>query len=197
VFACKVYSTFKAACAARGLLQGDDEWTRCLNEAAVVLGGRALRRLFVTILVSCEVCDPPDLWVKHRANLADDLLQATRHRLGDVALQLNDTILNDTLFKLSNLLRDHHMTLLDFGLPNPDPSLDISDLSQQQPRMVAEALQYDRASLRVTVLDREGTLNEEQKVLYFLLRDQIINPHVSGTYRRFQLVFGEPYIFIS
>jgi hypothetical protein len=32
------HPTFKAACAARGLLEGDEEWDICLTEAALMQG---------------------------------------------------------------------------------------------------------------------------------------------------------------
>ena len=45
------YETFRQACVARGLLQDDDEWLRCLNEAAVSNMPRQFRPLFATVLV--------------------------------------------------------------------------------------------------------------------------------------------------
>ena len=41
--------TFHAACLARGLLEDDNEWRLCLQEAAHMASGYQLRDLFVTI----------------------------------------------------------------------------------------------------------------------------------------------------
>lgn len=59
-----LYPTFKAACLARGLLESDDEWCMCLQEAAFQKNGRQLRQLFVIILVFYEPIYPRQLWEK-------------------------------------------------------------------------------------------------------------------------------------
>ena len=41
--------TFHQACLARGLLEDDNEWRQCLQEAAHMASGHQLRNLFVTI----------------------------------------------------------------------------------------------------------------------------------------------------
>ena len=41
--------TFNAACLARGLLEDDNEWRLCLQEAAHMASGHQFRDLFVTI----------------------------------------------------------------------------------------------------------------------------------------------------
>lgn len=51
--------THKEACKTLGLLEGDSEWHETLKEAAQWASARALRELFVTLLLFCEVSD---LW---------------------------------------------------------------------------------------------------------------------------------------
>jgi hypothetical protein len=43
--------TFQDACAARGLLETDDEWDSCLTEATTIDTGNQLRELFVGIVL--------------------------------------------------------------------------------------------------------------------------------------------------
>ena len=47
------YLTFQDAARALGLLESDDQWNRCLKEAACTQSPLSLRRLFVIILVFC------------------------------------------------------------------------------------------------------------------------------------------------
>jgi hypothetical protein len=50
-----VYSTFKEACKARGLLDDDQEWLSAFNEAATWATSNHLRQLFVIMLLHCQV----------------------------------------------------------------------------------------------------------------------------------------------
>jgi hypothetical protein len=67
------YTTFQEACAARGLLQNDEEWHMCLDEAAQMQTGAQLQRLFATILLFCQPAQPNLLWMKYREQFCDDL----------------------------------------------------------------------------------------------------------------------------
>ena len=49
------YGTFKEACAARGLLQDDNEWYAAFNEAINWATAPQLRNLFVTLLAYCNL----------------------------------------------------------------------------------------------------------------------------------------------
>ncbi|KAF8758703.1 Helitron helicase-like domain at N-terminus [Rhizoctonia solani] len=69
----QVFPTFKEACIAQGLLESDEEWARCLAEAAQYKTGRQLRRLFVVILTACHPMDPGQLWIQFCAQICDDL----------------------------------------------------------------------------------------------------------------------------
>ena len=51
------YSTFKDAAFAAGLLEGDEEWNKCLEEASTFQMPAQLRELFATILVYCQPSD--------------------------------------------------------------------------------------------------------------------------------------------
>ena len=54
---------FKSACYALGLLDDDKEWHEALNHVSHWVLGKQLRKLFVIILIFCEVFDPYKLWI--------------------------------------------------------------------------------------------------------------------------------------
>lgn len=73
-----VYDTFKEACAARGLLASDDEWDRCLTDAAQCTMPRQMRELFAFLLVFCNPTDPKKLWDDHKEAMCEDILHNCR-----------------------------------------------------------------------------------------------------------------------
>ena len=66
-----VYPTFKDVCRARGYLNDDTEWDRCLSEASEYRMPSAIRRLFANILVFGNPTNPGDLWAKYSSLLAE------------------------------------------------------------------------------------------------------------------------------
>lgn len=54
----KVYSSFKEACDALGLLKDDNQWHTTMSENAVTAMPRQLRELFVHIITNNSVADP-------------------------------------------------------------------------------------------------------------------------------------------
>jgi hypothetical protein len=50
-----IYNTFKEACAARGLLNNDNEWYWTFSEAASWVTSYQLRQLFITMLLFCGI----------------------------------------------------------------------------------------------------------------------------------------------
>src|SRR5437667_3262233 len=69
---CKLYETFQSTCAARGLLEGDDEWDQCLEEAGLIQTGHQLRQLFASILLHNNPLNPRLLYERHLPCLSDD-----------------------------------------------------------------------------------------------------------------------------
>ncbi|KAF7145290.1 hypothetical protein RHSIM_Rhsim04G0168000 [Rhododendron simsii] len=68
-----LHDTFKSVCIARGLLEDDEEWVQCLEEAAIMKTGYQLRRLFCVILTQCSPSQPAVLWDKFAMHICDDL----------------------------------------------------------------------------------------------------------------------------
>lgn len=69
----RVYDTFRAACDAMGLLDDDQEFINAIAEAANWATGIALRKLFVSMLISGSIQRPAYLWSKCSRFLSEDL----------------------------------------------------------------------------------------------------------------------------
>ncbi|KAI8557126.1 hypothetical protein RHMOL_Rhmol05G0311100 [Rhododendron molle] len=115
-----VHHTFKEACVARGLLEDDDEWVQCLQEAAVMKTGYQLRRLFSIILMQCSPIHPYALWKQFSVHICDDLAYKIR-TLFAISNPSEAQIEDYGLYLLNHLLQESGKTLLDFP-PMPQPN---------------------------------------------------------------------------
>jgi hypothetical protein len=113
-----LYPTFQAACIALGLLQNDQSWVSCFEEAVTFSHGRQLRMLFATALTFGEISNPVELWSRFCTHFCDDLPYALRHMV-HVPIDLDVPHVDYGLYLLSQLLTDHGKTLDDYGLPSP------------------------------------------------------------------------------
>ena len=75
-----LYNTFRDACYALGLLDDDREFVDAVNEASFWGSGHYLRKLFVTMLLSCSVSRPEFVWDQTWEALCEDILYL-RHRI--------------------------------------------------------------------------------------------------------------------
>jgi hypothetical protein len=118
--------TFKQACLELHLIEDDQEWTRCFDEALIFSSGSSLRGLFVTALTFGELVDPVALWIQYRSSICDDLA----HKLTQLFPQDEIyTIVDETsfyhglssldygLFLLQTKLKELGHSLEDYGLP--------------------------------------------------------------------------------
>jgi hypothetical protein len=157
-----VYPTFRAACLARGLLQDDGEWCRCLQEAADMQTGTRLRHLFAMLLLFCNPSEPEVLWNDFRVHICDDL----RHRLMTSVGREHPTeedIYDFGLFLLDKILQQSRRTLEEFP-PMPTPQEDWD--AQVENHYIAEQLSYDQNAARRKATERLAQLNEEQAHAY-------------------------------
>jgi len=75
-----LYSTFKEACLARGLLDDTNEWHEALTEASTWAIGVELRSMFCSMPMFSEVSQPCQLWEQHWEDLIDDLQRHVQKR---------------------------------------------------------------------------------------------------------------------
>jgi len=90
------HSSFKDACVAMSLLEGDEEWHEAMKEASLWATANQLRNLFVMLLVHCEVTNPLKLWNSYWKDLSEDmvfeqikLFNFRRMNLSDEEMQIN------------------------------------------------------------------------------------------------------------
>ena len=139
-----VYSTYKEACAARGLLESDDEWDMCLTEASSFQTGHQLRQLFTTILLYNNPTDPLGLFNRFSPPLSDDCryrLQTHFHVTSPTDQQITSLALQD----IQVLLEQNNKSLADFNLPEREIQFDDSNAI---PRVIAEEMEYDISELQ-------------------------------------------------
>ncbi|KAL8111953.1 hypothetical protein AgCh_019598 [Apium graveolens] len=114
-----IYPTYKEACFYRGLLECDNEWHVALDDASNYATAPQLRELFVTLLLYCEISNPPALWYNHWTALADDIDYTQRkllHLPTLVVVDFDKQLL--ALQAINSLLNQHGKSVADFpGLP--------------------------------------------------------------------------------
>ncbi|CAN1777182.1 hypothetical protein LINPERHAP1_LOCUS13946 [Linum perenne] len=164
----KTYDSFKQTCNAHGFLTNDGEWNNCLEEVSFTATAREMRKLFVTMLLYCQVSDVKSLWEKNWTLLSDDILFSRRQelRLPNLELSIEETKIL-CLLQLQNILRGFGKTLADIqGFPAPpvDSTLHLSN------SLLAEEMNYDCAALQAQFQSDFMKLNTKQKAAY----DQIM-----------------------
>ncbi|GJR20076.1 DNA helicase [Tanacetum coccineum] len=103
-----------------GLLGEDGEWIGAFQEATLSATALELRKLFVHILIFCNVADPMNLWQRLWKDMSDDI----PHRLSK-SLRVPETEKNEkkikatVLLDLEAMLNSYSKSLKDFGLPPP------------------------------------------------------------------------------
>ena len=158
-----LHPTFHAACLARGLLENDDEWRLCLEEASLTHVGESLRRLFSLILRHCQPSQPDILWQQFRENICDDLgrrLQRERDTLADIPV---DEIYDFGLFLIDHDLREHGMSLSSF------PSMPSVEANWQDHRVnpyISEQIAYNPNNELRLAEDNIPMLNDDQRLAF-------------------------------
>jgi PIF1-like helicase len=158
-----LYPTFHAACLARGLLENDDEWRQCLQEASLTHVGESLRRLFSLILRHCQPSQPDILWQEFRENICDDLgrrLQREKDTLADIPL---DEIYDFGLFLIDQDLRQHGTSLSSF--PSM-PSIQINWQDHRANPYISEQLAYNRDNEHDLAQHDIPLLNDDQRLAF-------------------------------
>src|SRR6202789_2694972 len=159
--------TFHQACLARGLLEDDNEWRQCLQEAAHMATGHQLRNLFVTILHDCSPSDPLALWLEFRVNICDDLRHAL-HSKNIVRDPTDDQVYDYGLYLIDHILRGGNKSLQDWPtmpLPQFDWAAAVGN------RLIAEQRTYDIDEQAQLATERIQTLNPAQRSSF----DSIVN----------------------
>lgn len=155
--------TFKAAAVARGLLASDDEWDRCMTEAATFQMPRQLRETFAFICIFGEPSNALELWNNHVDALILDYLRN----------DTNDVAVNKALHDVNEVLKQHGQSCANYGLPIPTGN----------PFQVE---QFDRTVERREGERRLAMLNDQQRAAF----NQIMAAIDNENQRRFFYLDG-------
>ena len=111
--------TFKEAAMKLELIESDDQWDKCLSEAALSFIPKQIHSLFVTILIFGEPAKPEILWDKYREAMGEDLhKEATSFQISTQNFQ--KYVDNEVLILLQEELEGMETCLEKFVLPTPD-----------------------------------------------------------------------------
>lgn len=157
-----LYDSFKLACVARGLLEDDDEWIQCLQEAAVMNTGYQLRRLFCVILTQCFPLRPFALWKQFSVHICDDLAHKIR-ALFLIPSPTEAQVEDYGMYLLNELLQESGKSLLDFP-PMPQSTGNWSEISGN--RLILEHRQLQNDVQEGDVQADIERLNSGQRTAY-------------------------------
>jgi hypothetical protein len=155
-----VYSTFKDACSARGLLNNDDEWYQTFKEAATWSSSYQLRQLFVTMLLFCNIQNEWEFFEKNWRLMVDDFENEIVHKYHPIKYHITDNQLRDMLLDdLQYILSRNGVQITTFNLPRRSIKYD----NYYNNRLVEEETNYDIDKLEKEANILYGQLNTEQK----------------------------------
>jgi len=113
-----LYSTFREACNAKGLLASDDEWKEVLEDGSAMLTGFQQRLLFAVILTDCNPAEPNELWEQFKMSITDDCIHQLIHKYG-IPNATIDQRLSLGLSFIQAIIQQSGKSLADFGISQP------------------------------------------------------------------------------
>ena len=155
-----LYPTFKQACIALGLLEDDQEWTQCLQEASVMQTGSQLHFLFVTIIRDCFPAQPAILWDQFKEHICDDLKHALRRK--GIQEPTDHQVYDYGLYLMENIMKLSGKSLRSYEMPMPQENWD----QQLGNHLILEQKDYDAAEQHMLAEDRIPNLNADQLNAY-------------------------------
>jgi hypothetical protein len=158
-----VYDTFKEACAARGLLGDDREWSYAFDEADSWASSGQLRSLFVLMIVHCGIADESAFFEKHWHAMADDILFNLQQALNNSSYSVPDAQLrNMVLQELHTLFVRNGVSMSSFNLP----SINCDSSFQSANIFIDDEMSYDIDDLCVNAPLLYDQLNVDQRNAY-------------------------------
>ncbi|QRW17527.1 ATP-dependent DNA helicase PIF1 [Rhizoctonia solani] len=156
----QVFPTFKEACIAQGLLESDEEWARCLAEAAQYKTGRQLHCLFVVILTACHPMDPGQLWIQFCAQTCDDLRYKLSQEPWNCPHALDEYVYDFGLYLVEVLVLETGSNMQDVNMPTCQQNWD--QINQEQNCLIQEQYALQDAQPEGLEDQLQQQLNNEQ-----------------------------------
>ncbi|KAF8748442.1 Helitron helicase-like domain at N-terminus [Rhizoctonia solani] len=156
----QVFPTFKEASIAQGLLESDEEWARCLAEAAQYKTGRQLHCLFVVILTACHPMDPGQLWIQFCAQTCDDLRYKLSQEPWNCPHALDEYVYDFGLYLVEVLVLETGSNMQDVNMPTCQQNWD--QINQEQNCLIQEQYALQDAQPEGLEDQLQQQLNNEQ-----------------------------------
>ncbi|XP_057740312.1 uncharacterized protein LOC130957472 [Arachis stenosperma] len=164
-----IYSSFRDACYARGLLDDDQEYVDAIEEASHWGSGHYVRKLFATLLWSNTMVRPEAVWEKSFGLLSDGILHDHITMFNSPDLTLSESeLLQLTLIEIEQILNSNGKTLRDFPTM-PYPNMENINLQRRgimQNKLILDELSYDRVFLAEQHSQYLAQMTSEQKTVY-------------------------------
>ena len=170
----EVCETFRLAYQCRGLLESNEHWDLALMEASASQSPRKICSLFATIISQCHVSAPKDLYLRHRENMAEDILHHTQLRDSTAGIAFNDVIFNEALCQVDELT----MQMVGKSIDRLGLKLPQRDGSRNMAREVLRDQSYDTETLRAFFNENKPKLNEKQKTAFGTLQSTLRLQHL-------------------
>ncbi|SAL94854.1 hypothetical protein, partial, partial [Absidia glauca] len=177
-----VYDTFEEAAIARRLLEDDDEWENCLEEACALMPfASSIRKLFCYILLNCSPSNPRLLWDKFEDRLSDDYFYAYRrqhHHSNDHALTEAEkkNVQQRTLGDINAILESCFSGLSRFPTMPQDYINTFTDIEQIDTLIEMEHREYNVEIERMQWEQQLSLMNVGQREAYDRIVSAIEHP---------------------
>lgn len=142
-------------CVARGLLENDNEWTECYEEASLFACGKSLRALFATSLLHGGITNAITMWNQFSSQFCDDLPHLLQN-WPNIPNDLLDPHLDYGFCLLSELLKETEKTLDQYELPLP------KHIWHPDNSLIRRELEYDPMIEVLEEAEKVRTFNLEQ-----------------------------------
>ncbi|XP_076055107.1 uncharacterized protein LOC143033489 [Oratosquilla oratoria] len=145
-------------CTERELLFDGNHWLQTMEDAERTRLPRAMRDLFTIILLNTEVSNSSELWERFSNSMSMNYRNAMQKQANDQNMLIND----NTLRYIQDKLCAAGKSLQDFELPLPQNQPNVIQLK----RDIMDEQSYNLAEQTAYVNTHQGSLNEEQTIIY-------------------------------
>ena len=172
------YPSFKEACIAQGLLENDNKWHQCLEEARDMQTGAQLCHLFVTIIRDCTSADPRALWNTLQNTFWPSIYDDIRHMLqthANIPEPSNVQIQDYGLYLIDKLLAQIGRRLQQWAGPAGLPQMVNNQSGILGNALILEQQQYNLVKQARLAEECRGNLNLDQQAAFKRITFAIAN----------------------
>lgn len=158
-----VYATYREACEARGILEGDNEWHLLFDEAIQIASSYQLRQLFVIVVLFCSVSNVRGLFDKYWLHMTDDIHLRLKKSLDNPHCIIpHEHLLTLLIHELTNVFGNSGGNIKDYNLPHPTFSPQIPSGN----RLIEEETSDDPLLMSMHANSLMSQLNTDQKKIF-------------------------------